>query len=92
MAYNLEIREHLNKVFKKLRKRDKKKLEIIDKKVAEILENPYRYKTLRAPLQNKRRVHINKNFVLIHSIDEKKEAVVIEEYEHHDKVYKWPLG
>ena len=88
MVYRLEIREHLYTIFKKLSRRDRKKLEIINKKISEILENPYHYKTLRAPLQNKRRVHIDKSFVLIYSIDEKKEAVIIEEYEHHDNVYK----
>lgn len=84
---SLRSKEHLYKVFKKLRKKDRKKLEIINKKVAEILENPHRYKTLRVPLENKRRVHIDKSFVLIYSIDEKKKAVIIEEYEHHNKVY-----
>lgn len=88
MVYNLEIREHLHKVFKKLSKKDRRKLEIINKKVKEILDKPYHYKPLSAPLQNKRRVHINKSFVLIYSVDERKGCVILEEYAHHDEVYK----
>ena len=52
MAYSLEIAEELNKVFNKLAKKDKVTFKAIHKKVNEILENPYHYKPLRAPMQN----------------------------------------
>ena len=61
--------------------------EYIKKKVSEILENPYHFKPLKAPMQNYRRVHIG-SFVLVYSIDENKKAVILERYEHHDSVYK----
>jgi len=63
MVYSLEIADNLNKTFGKLAKKDKTTLQAINKKVNEILENPYHYKPLRAPMQNKRRVHISGSFV-----------------------------
>ena len=85
--YKLEVRKNLDKVFGKLSKKDQDSLNYINKKVKEILENPYHFKLLKAPMQNFRRVHIG-NFVLIYSVDESKKTVILERYEHHDKVYK----
>ena len=88
MTYSLEIAEELNKVFDKLAKKDKVTFEAINKKVNEILENPYHYKPLRAPMQKKRRVHISGSFVLIFKINEDRKVVQLLEFEHHDKAYK----
>lgn len=86
MTYFLEIAEDLNKQFSKLAKRDKTLFQALTKKVQEIRENPHHYKPLRAPLQNKRRVHVGGSFVLIFSINEN--TVRLLEFEHHDKAYK----
>lgn len=88
MAYSLEVAEGLNRIFGKLAKKDKATLQATNKKVAEILNNPYHYKPLRAPLQNKRRVHISGSFVLIFKIDEERKVVQLLEFEHHDNAYK----
>ena len=88
MAYSLEVSEELHKIFEKLSKKDKIAFEAINKKVNEILQNPYHYKPLKAPLQNKRRVHISSSFVLIFKINEESKAVQLLEFEHHDKAYK----
>ncbi len=88
MTYGLEVAEDLNKVFLKLAQRDRKTLEALHKKVAEIRENPHHYKPLRAPLQNKRRVHVAGSFVLIFSINEEAQTVRLLEFEHHDNAYK----
>lgn len=88
MAYSLEVAEGLNKVFEKLAKKDRATFQAINKKVSEILNNPYHYKPLRAPLQNKRRVHIAGSFVLIFKIDEERKVVQLLEFEHHDKAYR----
>jgi mRNA-degrading endonuclease RelE of RelBE toxin-antitoxin system len=57
-VYRLVVKENLDKKFKKLQKKDKEMLRIIGRKVQDILDDPYRFKPLRKPLQNKRRVHI----------------------------------
>ena len=88
MAYSLEVAADLNRTLEKLAKKDKVAFQAIHNKVLGILENPHHYKPLRAPMQNKRRVHIAGSFVLIFKIDEERKVVQILEFEHHDKAYK----
>jgi mRNA interferase RelE/StbE len=57
-VYKLAVKESLDKKFKKLQKKDKEMLRLIDRKAQDILEDTYRFKPLRRPLQNKRRVHV----------------------------------
>ena len=40
MTYSLEISAHADRIFRKLSKKDKKQLEIINKKIDDILSNP----------------------------------------------------
>lgn len=86
--YNLEVRKSVEENFSKLAKKGPKQLEIINKKIEQILENPHRFKPLHFPLAGMRRVHVDKSFVLIYSINEQTNTVVLEEYDHHDKIYK----
>jgi YafQ family addiction module toxin component len=85
--YVLETREHVDRIFKKLAKRNPNQMEAISKKIQEILEDPHRYKPMHFPLAGMRRVHFA-NFVLLFSIDELRKTVTLEDYEHHDKVYR----
>lgn len=85
--YTCELRTSVEKKFFKLRKRNPKQLEIIWKKIEELLQNPSHYKNLRHPLQNLKRVHIDKSFVLTFSVNETAKTVIIEDYDHHDKIY-----
>jgi len=85
--YNLEVRDGVDRIFQKLFKKDKISFEYINKKIKEILENPYHFKPLRTPLQNYKRVHIG-NFVLFYSINENTKKIIIEKYKHHDEAYK----
>jgi mRNA-degrading endonuclease RelE of RelBE toxin-antitoxin system len=68
--YKLAIKENLDRKFKRLKKKDREMLILIDRKVQKILDDPYRFKPLRKPLQNKRRVHIGRSFVLIYEIND----------------------
>jgi YafQ family addiction module toxin component len=86
--YSLKVREELDKTFSKLVKRDPMKLQIIHKKIKEILEDPQRFKNLRAPLNHWKRVHIDSHFVLVFSVDENTKTVTLEDYDHHDNIYK----
>jgi YafQ family addiction module toxin component len=87
-VYKLAIKEKLDKKFKKLQKKDKEMLRLIERKVQDILEDPHRFKALRKPLQNKRRVHIGGSFVLIYEVNEKEKMVTLFDFDHHDNVYK----
>jgi len=85
--YALEAREHVDRNFKKLARRNRNQMEVIAKKIEEILEDPHRFKPMRFPLGGMRRVHFG-SFVLLYSIDEQRRTVILEDYEHHDKVYR----
>ncbi len=86
--YKLAVKESLDKKFKRLQKKDKEMLRLINRKVQDILEDPHRFKPLRKPLQNKRRVHVGGSFVLIYEINEKEKIVTLLDFDHHDNIYK----
>ncbi|MFZ2499499.1 type II toxin-antitoxin system RelE family toxin [Methanosarcina sp.] len=85
--YNLKIRAELDSKFEKLAKKNIKQLEIILNKADEIIQDPHRYKNLRAPMNHLKRVHIDKHFVLVFSVDEEAKTVTLEDYDHHDNIY-----
>lgn len=85
--YELAIKPELDLKFKRLAKKNRKQLEIIFKKVEEIILNPLHYKNLKKPLQHLKRVHIDKHFVLTFSVDEKSKIITLQDYQHHDKIY-----
>jgi YafQ family addiction module toxin component len=86
--YYLKIKPDLEKTLKKLARKNNKQLEIIPGRAEEILGNPHRYKNLRAPLNNWKRVHIDRHFVLVFSVDDESNTVTLEDYAHHDGIYK----
>ena len=85
--YTIDIRPSLKKKLVKLAKKNPKQAEIIAKKSKEIIKDPRRYKNLRAPLNHWKRVHIDNHFILTFSIDENTKKVILEDYDHHDKIY-----
>jgi len=87
MEYKLQVSEELDKAFSKLAKKNKKQLQIIHKKIDQILENPYHFKPLRGDMHGTRRVHIDTSFVLTYEIDEEKKLIRLLDFDHHDKVY-----
>lgn len=87
--YSLEIKPELDSKFKKLAKKNKKQLEIIIDKANEILGNPHRFKNLRAPMNHLKRVHIDKHFVLIFSINEESGSFTLVDYDHHENIYRY---
>ncbi len=86
--YSYELRKSVEKIFFKLSKKNPRQLDLIERKINEITQNPQHYKNLRAPMQYLKRVHIDKSFVIVFSVDEKRKVVIFEDYEHHDKIYK----
>lgn len=84
--YTLEVRESVDRLFSKLARKDPKQMTIVEKKINQILANPYHFKPLRAPMQHLRRTHVG-SFVLVYSVDEKTKIVTIEDCAHHDEIY-----
>jgi len=88
--YALDVKPEADRIFKKLAGKNIRQLRIIDRKIAEIRQNPlHKYKPLRKPLHTFNRVHIDKHFVLISKIDHENKTVDVYYYDHHDNVYQW---
>jgi len=85
--YEVGYRKSVEKIFFKLARKNRKQLEIIYRKIEELRLNPHHYKNLRRPLQHLKRVHVDRSFVLVFSVDEPNMTVVIEDYDHHDNIY-----
>ena len=86
--YDIEFRRSVEKIFFKMAKKNPKQLDIVLKKIDEIRSDPNRFKNLKRPLQHMKRVHVDKSFVLVFSVNESKNTVIIEDYDHHDNIYK----
>lgn len=87
MEYSLEVSELADKKFSKLAKKNKNQLEIINKKIKQILQNPEHFKPLRGDMHGARRVHVDTAFVLTYEVDELRKIVRLLDYDHHDKIY-----
>ena len=85
--YELEVRRHVDRAFRRLSKRNSRQMEAISRKIGEILQNPHAFKPMHFPLAGMKRVHFG-SYVLLFSIDEQRRTVILEDYEHHDRIYK----
>jgi YafQ family addiction module toxin component len=86
--HRLALRKGVERAFKKLAKKDPGLLKVTSRKIEEVLLDPQRYKNLRRPLQHLKRVHVGRSHVLVFYIDEEENMVVIEDFDHHDRVSK----
>ncbi|WP_410508753.1 type II toxin-antitoxin system RelE/ParE family toxin [Methanosarcina hadiensis] len=81
------IKGKLSKELRKLSKRNHILFEAVFKKADEIFINPQHYKSLNYPLNKYKRVHIDSNFVLCFSVDEKEQTVTLVKLAHHKNAY-----
>ena len=86
--YSVEYRKTVEKQFQKMAKKNPVKLENILNKIDEISLNPQHYKNLRKPLQHLKRIHVDSSFVIVFSVDKKLKTITIEDYNHHDNIYR----
>jgi len=88
--HKFEIEEKLHQILKKLFKKDKKRYEIVWKKITEIINNLNieHYKNLKFPMNEFKRVHIDKSFVLVFKYDKINDKIKFYDLDHHDKIYK----
>ena len=87
--HDFEIKPELDRILKKLFKKNKLLYEQIIKKIEEVVESYdiEHYKNLRYDMKDSKRVHIG-HFVLIFSYDKKTDFISFEDFDHHDKIYK----
>jgi len=90
--FDFNLSDELKLIIRKLIKKDKKKVEIINKKIKEIInsneESIQHYKNLRHDLKDYKRVHIDKSFILAFKVDVSKNFILFVDFDHHDKIYK----
>lgn len=88
--HEFDIDDKLLRILNKLYKKDKKKYKIIMKKIQKIAnsENIEHYKNLKKPLQEFKRVHIDRSFVLTFKYDKNKDFIVFYDFDHHDNIYR----
>jgi len=86
--YSFRYSERLNRILRKLSKKDKNLYEQILKKVEEVISspNPDYYKNLRYDMKDCKRVHIG-HFVLVFSVDKNNSIISFEDFDHHDNIY-----
>ena len=89
--FEFDLSDELRFKLEKLVKKDKKKVEIINKKIKEIINNDHdsidRYKNLKSGLSRYKRVHIDKHFVLLFEVNKKENLIIFADFGHHDDVY-----
>ena len=89
--FDFDLTDELKVKISKLVKKDKKKVEIIHKKIKEVVNSNEitigHYKNLRYDLKEFKRVHIDKHFVLTFKVDLTKKAILFVDFDHHDNIY-----
>ena len=92
--FDFDLTDELKIKIRKLLKKDKLKVEIINKKIKEIVGNDdesiERYKNLKHDLKHLKRIHIDKRFVLTFRVNKEKNFILFEDFDHHDKIY-WKI-
>lgn len=86
--FDFSFSKKLKEKFKKIKKKDLKLLQAIQKKILQIvnsdLESINHFKNLKKPLNYLKRVHVG-SFVLTFHV--KDNLIIFEDFVHHDKAY-----
>lgn len=92
MPFRYDFSDELKEVLSKLVKKDRTRYEIFLKKVEEVSSRDETtidaYKNLRHDLKEYKRVHIDKNFVLLFKVFKKERFILFDRLDHHDNIYK----
>ena len=86
--YNFEVSKELQTKLKKLFKKDRALHEQVMKEIKEIVNsgNIEHYKNLRYNMKDSKRAHVG-HFVLVFQFDKRKNIVLFDDFDHHDKIY-----
>ncbi len=90
--FEFDLTDELKIKLIKISKKDKKKSEIINKKIKEVINSDSisveHYKNLRYDLKEYKRVHIDKHFVLTFKVNIPNNFILFVDFDHHDNIYK----
>ena len=85
MPLQYDLSPQLEEKLKKLLKHDKRRYEIIMKKIEKIVESD---ELTIDDLSDRKRVHIDKSFVLTFEYNKAKKHILFLDFDHHDNIYK----
>lgn len=89
--FDFDLSDELKFKIKKLAKKDRKRAEIINKKIKEVINSDLNsinhYKNLRYDMKEFKRVHIDSSFVLTFKVDIKNKFILFVDIDHHDNIY-----
>jgi YafQ family addiction module toxin component len=90
--FEINIEKHLQKKIKILKRKAKPLAESLKRKIEEIKNQDNTgidtYKNLRNPLQDLKRVHINRPFVLVFKVYKEENFILFIDFDQHDNIYK----
>ena len=90
--FDFDFSDELRAKLEKFAKKDRKRAEILRKKISEIISSSNdsieHYKNLKYGLKNCKRVHIDSSFVLIFEVDVERNRIIFLDFDHHDKIYR----
>ena len=87
MTWGLELSAEFKRDYRRRCAKDAAFRAVVDKKVAQVRENPLHHKPLRKPLQGLRRVHVMGSFVIVFEPITDREVVRLLRLAHHDEAY-----
>jgi mRNA-degrading endonuclease RelE of RelBE toxin-antitoxin system len=87
LTWGLEVSPDFKRDYRRRCAKDAAFRDAVDKKVAQLRENPLHYKPLRKPLQGLRRVHVMGSFVIVFEPIRDREVVRLLRLAHHDEAY-----
>lgn len=92
MPFDFELSDRLKAIIEKLRRKDHYRAGIVYKKIKQIIDSDEatieHFKNLKHGLSDRKRVHIDKSFVLTFSYDKKRKFILFLDFDHHDNIYK----
>ncbi len=84
-----EIKPHLQRILKKLAKKDSHMYNQVMNKIEEVINSSdvEHYKNLRYDMKDQKRVHVG-HFVLVFQYDKQTNFISFEDFDHHDNIYQ----
>lgn len=90
--FNFDLSDELKILIRRLLKKDKQRVIILNKKIKEIIDNDCqsidRYYNCGYNLKEYKHVHIDKSFVLLFKVEKENNFILFAKLGHHDDFFK----
>ena len=92
MPFDYDLSEALKKIVLKLRERDPTRCDMLWRKINQIIQCDEftidHFKNLQHGMKDRKRVHVDKRFVLTFKVDKAKKFILFDDFDHHNAIYK----